>query len=31
MVKPDEVKKIRAETAGRNKPWTMAELEKVGK
>lgn len=31
MVKPDEVKKIRAQTTGRNKPWTMAELEKAGK
>ncbi|MEJ7685008.1 MAG: c-type cytochrome [Segetibacter sp.] len=31
MVKPDEVKKIRAQTVVRNKPWTMAELEKAGK
>ncbi len=31
MVKPDEVKKIRAQTVERNKPWTMAELEKAGK
>jgi putative membrane-bound dehydrogenase-like protein len=30
-VKPDEVKKIRAQTVGRNKPWTMADLEKTGK
>src|SRR5215210_2318516 len=31
LVKPEEVKKIRAQTVGRNKPWTMAELEKAGK
>lgn len=31
MVEPDKVKKIRAQTAGRNKPWTMVELERVGK
>ncbi|MEJ7684022.1 MAG: c-type cytochrome [Segetibacter sp.] len=31
MVKPDEVKKIRAQTAERSKPWTRVELEKVGK
>ena len=31
LVKPDEVKKLRAQTAGRNTPWTIAELEKRGK
>ncbi|HMH31776.1 MAG TPA: c-type cytochrome, partial [Puia sp.] len=28
MVSPDEVKKIRAQTAGRDKPWTMDDLKK---
>ena len=31
LVKPEEVKKIRAQTVGRKKPWTMDELEKGGK
>ncbi len=31
LVKPEEVKKIREKTAGRNKPWTWEELEKNGK
>ncbi len=25
---PDEIKKVREATAGRNKPWTKEELEK---
>jgi mono/diheme cytochrome c family protein len=31
LVRPEEVKKVRTVTAGRNKPWTMEELQKVGK
>jgi len=29
LVKPEEVKKIRDESAGRTKPWTWEELDKV--
>jgi hypothetical protein len=31
LVRPEEVKTVRAATAGRNKPWTMEELKKGGK
>jgi len=31
VVKPEEIKKIRAEHAGRNKAWTLEELEKKSK
>lgn len=30
FVQPDEVKKIREQTTGRTKSWTLADLEKVG-
>ena len=30
LVRPEEVKKVRTATAGRNKPWTMEELKKGG-
>jgi len=28
LVSPDEIKKVREATAGRNKPWTKEELGK---
>jgi len=31
LVRPEEVKQVRAATGGRNKPWTMDELKKGGK
>ena len=31
LVRTEEVKKVRAATSGRNKPWTMEELQKGGK
>jgi glucose/arabinose dehydrogenase/mono/diheme cytochrome c family protein len=31
LVRPEEVQKVRTATAGRNKPWTMEELQKGGK
>jgi hypothetical protein len=31
MVTPDEVKKVRDQSAARTTPWTMAELQKGGK
>ena len=31
LVRPEEVQKVRTATAGRDKPWTMEELQKGGK
>ena len=31
LVRPEEVQKVRSQTAGRNKPWTQEELRKGDK